>query len=112
MTGIHEGLDLGAPIGTPVEATGDGQVVWAGWRDRYGNLVEIDHGNGVHTRYGHLSKVMVSVGARINRGAVIGLVGETGRTTGPHLHYEVRMGDQATNPMKFIAAGQHVLKTQ
>ena len=112
MTGIHEGLDLGAPIGTPVEATGDGQVVWAGWRDRYGNLVEIDHGNGVHTRYGHLSKVMVSVGARINRGTVIGLVGETGRTTGPHLHYEVRMGDQATNPMKFIAAGQHVLKTQ
>lgn len=112
MNGIHEGLDLGAPIGTPVEATGDGQVVWAGWRDRYGNLVEIDHGNGVHTRYGHLSKVMVSVGARINRGSVIGLVGETGRTTGPHLHYEVRMGDQATNPMKFIAAGQHVLKTQ
>lgn len=112
LSGIHEGLDLGAPIGTPVEATGDGQVVWAGWRDRYGNLVEIDHGNGVHTRYGHLSKVMVSVGARVNRGAVIGLVGETGRTTGPHLHYEVRMGDQATNPMKFIAAGQHVLKTQ
>jgi len=112
MTGIHEGLDLGAPIGTPVEATGDGQVVWAGWRDRYGNLVEIDHGNGLHTRYGHLSKVMVTVGAKVGRGSVIGLVGETGRTTGPHLHYEVRMGDQATNPMKFIAAGQHVLKTQ
>ena len=112
MTGIHEGLDMGAPIGTSVEATGDGQVVWAGWRDRYGNLVEIDHGNGLHTRYGHLSKVMVTVGAKVSRGSVIGLVGETGRTTGPHLHYEVRMGDQATNPMKFIAAGQHVLKTQ
>ncbi len=112
LSGIHEGLDLGAPTGTPVEATGDGQVVWAGWRDRYGNLVEIDHGNGLHTRYGHLSKVMVMVGAKIARGTVIGLVGETGRTTGPHLHYEVRMGDQATNPMKFIAAGQHVLKTQ
>ena len=112
MTGIHEGLDLGAPIGTPVEATGDGQVVWAGWRDRYGNLVEIDHGNGLHTRYGHLSKVMVTVGAKVGRGSVIGLVGETGRTTGPHLHYEVRVGEQATNPIKFILAGQNVLKTQ
>ena len=112
MTGIHEGLDMGASIGTPVAATGDGQVVWAGWRDRYGNLIEIDHGNGLRTRYGHLSKVMVTVGAHVSRGAVIGLVGETGRTTGPHLHYEVRIGEQATNPMKFILAGQNVLKTQ
>ena len=112
MTGIHEGLDMGAPIGTPVEATGDGQVVWAGWRDRYGNLVEIDHGNGIRTRYGHLSKVMATVGAHVARGSVIGLVGETGRTTGPHLHYEVRVGEQATNPMKFIVAGHNVLKTQ
>lgn len=112
MTGIHEGLDMGASTGTPVMASGDGQIVWAGWRDRYGNLVEIDHGNGLRTRYGHLSKVMVMVGAKVSRGSVIGLVGETGRTTGPHLHYEVRMGEQATNPMKFIVAGQNVLKTQ
>ena len=112
MTGIHEGLDMGASTGTPVSATGDGQVTWAGWRDRYGNLVEIDHGNGLKTRYGHLSKVMVMVGAHVSRGSLIGLVGETGRTTGPHLHYEVRLGDQATNPLKFIAAGQNVLKTQ
>ena len=112
MNGIHEGLDMGASTGTPVAATGDGQVVWAGWRDRYGNLVEIDHGNGLHTRYGHLSKVMVSTGSHVSRGSIIGLVGETGRTTGPHLHYEVRVGDQATNPMKFIVAGQNVLKTQ
>jgi murein DD-endopeptidase MepM/ murein hydrolase activator NlpD len=112
MTGIHEGLDMGASTGTPVAATGDGQVVWAGWRDRYGNLVEIDHGNGLKTRYGHLSKVMVSTGAHVSRGSIIGLVGETGRTTGPHLHYEVRVGEQATNPMKFIVAGQNVLKTQ
>jgi len=112
MTGIHEGVDLGASTGTPVSATGDGQVVWAGWRDRYGNLVEIDHGNGLRTRYGHLSKVLVMVGSHVARGSVIGLVGETGRTTGPHLHYEVRMGEQATNPMKFILAGQNVLKTQ
>jgi murein DD-endopeptidase MepM/ murein hydrolase activator NlpD len=112
MTGIHEGLDMGASTGTPVSATGDGQVVWAGWRDRYGNLVEIDHGNGLRTRYGHLSKVMVTTGAHVSRGSIIGLVGETGRTTGPHLHYEVRVGDQATNPMKFIVAGHNVLKTQ
>jgi murein DD-endopeptidase MepM/ murein hydrolase activator NlpD len=112
MTGIHEGVDLGASSGTPVMATGDGQVVWASWRDRYGILVEIDHGMGLHTRYAHLSKVLVNVGQHISRGAPLGLVGETGRTTGPHLHYEVRMGDQATNPMKFIMAGQNVLKGQ
>jgi len=112
MTGIHEGVDLGAPTGTPVVATGDGEVVWAGWRDRYGLMVELDHGMGVHTRYAHLSKGLVNAGERVKRGATIGLVGETGRTTGPHLHYEVRMGDQATNPMKFITAGQNVFKTQ
>ncbi|WP_309350043.1 M23 family metallopeptidase [Telmatospirillum sp.] len=112
MTGIHEGVDLGASTGTPVMATGDGQVVWASWRDRYGLVVEIEHGMGLHTRYAHLSKVLVTVGQHISRGAPLGLVGETGRTTGPHLHYEVRMGDQATNPMKFIMAGQNVLKGQ
>lgn len=112
MTGIHEGVDLGAVTGTPVMATGDGQVVWATWRDRYGLLVEIDHGAGLRTRYAHLSKVLVNVGQHVSRGAPLGLVGETGRTTGPHLHYEVRMGDQATNPMKFIMAGQNVLKGQ
>jgi murein DD-endopeptidase MepM/ murein hydrolase activator NlpD len=112
LNGIHEGLDLGAPIGTPVAASGDGVVVWASWRDRYGYLVEIDHGNGLKTRYGHLSRITVTLGSHVGRGTIVGLVGETGRTTGPHLHYEVRMGEQATNPMKFISAGQHVLKTQ
>jgi murein DD-endopeptidase MepM/ murein hydrolase activator NlpD len=112
LTGIHEGVDLGAAIGTPVNASGDGLVVWASWRDRYGNMVEIDHGNGLKSRYAHLSRILVTVGGHVTRGMVVGLVGETGRTTGPHLHYEIRMGEQATNPMKFIAAGQHVLKTQ
>jgi murein DD-endopeptidase MepM/ murein hydrolase activator NlpD len=112
LTGIHEGVDLGAPNGTPVMATGDGQVVWATWRDRYGNMVEIEHGMGVRTRYAHLSKVLVNIGQHVSRGEPLGLVGETGRTTGPHLHYEVRVGDQATNPMKFIMAGQNVLKGQ
>lgn len=112
MSGIHEGVDMGAITGTPVTATGDGQVVWATWRDRYGLLVEVDHGMGVHTRYAHLSKVLVNLGQHVSRGTPLGLVGETGRTTGPHLHYEVRVGEQATNPMKFIMAGQNVLKGQ
>jgi murein DD-endopeptidase MepM/ murein hydrolase activator NlpD len=112
LTGIHEGLDMGAPIGAQVTASGDGTVVWASWRDRYGNMIEIDHGNGLKSRYAHLSRLLVAVGAHVSRGTIVGLVGETGRTTGPHLHYEVRMGEQATNPMKFIAAGQNVLKTQ
>jgi murein DD-endopeptidase MepM/ murein hydrolase activator NlpD len=112
LSGIHEGVDLGASSGTPVMATGDGQVVWAGWRDRYGNMVEIDHGMGLHTRYAHLSKILVRMGQLVNRSGIIGLVGETGRTTGPHLHYEVRVNDEATNPMKFITAGQHVLKVE
>ena len=112
MSGIHEGVDLGAPMGTPVTATGDGRVVFAGWGDRYGNLIEIDHGMGLHTRYAHLSRVLVSVGDRVTRGKPIGLLGETGRTTGPHLHYEVRVDGDPTNPMKFITAGQDVLKNQ
>jgi murein DD-endopeptidase MepM/ murein hydrolase activator NlpD len=110
MTGIHEGVDLGAPMGTPVLATGDGQVVWAGWRDRYGNLVEIDHGLGLQSRYAHLSRVLVNVGDTVQRGKPIGLLGSTGRSTGPHLHYEIRIGDQPTNPMKFITAGRDVFK--
>lgn len=112
LTGIHEGVDLGAPVGTPVSAPGAARVVYAGWRDRYGMMVELDHGMNVHTRYGHLSKIMVTVGQHVARGATIGLVGMTGRTTGPHLHYEVRVADQPTNPMKFITAGQHVLQIQ
>lgn len=112
MSGIHEGVDMGAPLGTPVSTTGDGRVVSAGWADRYGYLVEIDHGMGLHTRYAHLSRVLVMVGDKVTRGKPIGLLGETGRTTGPHLHYEVRVNDDPTNPMKFILAGRDVLKNQ
>lgn len=112
LTGIHEGVDMGAPAGTPVLATGEGQVVYAAWRDRYGMAVEIEHGLGLRTRYAHLAKVLVTVGQQVSRGTPVGLVGATGRTTGPHLHYEVRMSDQPTNPMKFISAGQNVLKGQ
>jgi len=112
MSGIHEGVDMGAPMGTPITATGDGRVVFAGWGDRYGNLIEIDHGMGLHTRYAHLSRVLVAVGDHVVRGKPIGLLGESGRTTGPHLHYEVRVDGEPTNPMKFITAGQDVLKSQ
>lgn len=112
MTGIHEGVDLGAPMGTPVLSTGDGVVVSAGWRDRYGNLVEIQHSMGIRTRYAHLSKVLVRPGDKVTIGKPIGLLGTTGRSTGPHLHYEVRVGDDPTNPMKFITAGRDVLKVQ
>jgi murein DD-endopeptidase MepM/ murein hydrolase activator NlpD len=112
LTGIHEGVDLGAPEGTPVLATGDAVVASAGPRDRYGNMVELDHGMGLHTRYAHLSRILVSAGDKVLRGTPIGLLGSTGRSTGPHLHYEVRMGDQPTNPIKFITAGRDVLKSQ
>jgi len=108
-TGIHEGVDLVAPPDTPVLATGNGVVVWAGRRDRYGNLVELDHGQGLHTRYAHLSRILVGVGDSVQRGAPVGLLGDTGRSTGPHLHYEVRRDDEATNPMKFIAAGRDII---
>ena len=112
LTGFHEGIDLGAPDYTPVRSTGGGWVVYAGQRDRYGELVEIDHGLGLHTRYAHLSCIFVKLGQRVDRDTVIGLVGQTGRTTGPHLHYEVRVDEQPQNPLKFMVAGQHVLENR
>jgi murein DD-endopeptidase MepM/ murein hydrolase activator NlpD len=110
--GFHEGLDLGAPTGTPVLATGDGHIVWAGWRSSYGMMVEIDHGHGIHTRYAHLSRVLVKMGQTVRRGRPIGLLGSTGRSTGPHLHYEVRTNDRPIDPLKFIGVGQDVFKGQ
>jgi len=112
QSAFHEGVDLGAPVGSPVFATGDGTVTWAGWRDKYGNLVEIDHGHGLTTRYAHLARTLVRVGDHVVRGRPVGLLGNTGRSTGPHLHYEVRVNDMATDPLKFITAGRDVLKTQ
>lgn len=109
-TGMHEGVDLGAPHGTPVFATGEGVVEFAGPWDRYGLTVEINHGNGVATRYAHLSRIKVKEGQKVSRQSVIGLLGNTGRSTGPHLHYEVRVADAAKDPLKFIAAGEHAPK--
>lgn len=109
-TGIHEGIDLGAPFGSPIYSTGDGVVVEAGPHEGYGLLVEVDHGNGVTTRYAHLSRLKVKEGQRVTRATVVGLLGNTGRSTGPHLHYEVRVADVAKDPLKFIAAGENAPK--
>lgn len=109
-TGIHEGVDFGAPIGTPVYASGSGIVTKAEPWDRYGNTIDIDHGNGVMSRYAHLSKIKVKVGQRVTRASMIGLVGNTGRSTGAHLHYEVRLSDSPRDPLKFISAGRDAAK--
>jgi murein DD-endopeptidase MepM/ murein hydrolase activator NlpD len=98
---FHEGMDFSAPIGTPVYATGDGKVTDAGWNQGYGNSIDINHGYDYLTRYAHLSKIMVKKGQDIKRGDLIGLVGNTGKSTGPHLHYEVRFKGTPQNPVRF-----------
>ena len=106
---FHSGMDFAGPWGTSVRSTAAGTVVFAGNRGGYGNMVEIDHGMGLHTRYGHLSAITVRVGMKIEKGAAIGRVGSTGRSTGPHVHYEVWYDDVVRNPRNFIEAGRHVL---
>jgi murein DD-endopeptidase MepM/ murein hydrolase activator NlpD len=102
---MHTGLDFRAATGDPVRATANGKVVSSGWTGGYGRMVEIDHGNGLSTRYGHLSEIGVKVGDQIKIGQVIGAVGSTGRSTGPHLHYETRIDGEAVDPQKFLRAG-------
>ena len=104
----HEGIDMAGPVGTPIYATGDGVIVYAGWMNGYGNLIKIKHELGTETRYGHLSKIRVKVGQKVSRNSLIGDMGNTGRSTGPHLHYEVRVDGKAVNPMSFIKAAQNV----
>jgi murein DD-endopeptidase MepM/ murein hydrolase activator NlpD len=106
---FHPGVDFAGAWGAAVHATAPGTVVFAGNRGAYGNMVEIDHGNGIHTRYGHLSAVTVRAGMHVGRGTAIGRVGSTGRSTGPHVHYEVWYDDVVRNPSNFIEAGRHVL---
>jgi murein DD-endopeptidase MepM/ murein hydrolase activator NlpD len=102
---MHTGLDFRAATGDPVRATANGKVVSSGWSGGYGRMVEIDHGNGLATRYGHMSEINVRVGDQIRIGQVIGAVGSTGRSTGPHLHYETRIDGEAVDPQKFLRAG-------
>jgi murein DD-endopeptidase MepM/ murein hydrolase activator NlpD len=102
---MHTGLDFRAATGDPIRATANGKVSTAGWAGGYGQMVEVDHGNGLATRYGHMSKILVKVGDVIKIGQVIGLVGSTGRSTGSHLHYETRIDGEAVDPQKFLRAG-------
>jgi murein DD-endopeptidase MepM/ murein hydrolase activator NlpD len=98
----HMGVDLAGPVGTPVHATGDGTVGRADWFSSYGLFVEIEHGGQLETRYGHMSRLNVAAGQYVHRGDVIGYIGTTGRTTGPHLHYEVRVDGVAVNPLPYM----------
>lgn len=111
-TGVHEGIDFGAPFGSPIYATGEGVVTLAGPWDRYGLTVDIDHGNGISTRYAHLSRIKVREGQKVTRSTVLGLLGNTGRSTGAHLHYEVRVADTPRDPIKFISAGRDAPKVR
>ena len=101
---FHSGQDIRAPRGTPVYATANGVITLAGWQSGYGNTVVVDHGNGLTTLFGHLSKVDAMLGQEITRGELLGEVGSTGRSTGPHLHYEVRINDIAVNPGHYLPA--------
>jgi hypothetical protein len=102
---MHTGLDFRGEMGESIHATAAGTITIAGWTGGYGKMVEIDHGNGLATRFGHLSQIDVSVGQKIRIGEVVGRLGSTGRSTGPHLHYETRINGEPVNPQKFLDAG-------
>lgn len=107
-TRLHSGQDWAGSYGTPIYASADGVIVHAGWQSGYGRLIKIQHEFGIETRFAHLSKMNVRVGQRVSRGDRIGAMGSSGRSTGTHLHYEVRVGDTPVNPMKYIKAGRDV----
>jgi murein DD-endopeptidase MepM/ murein hydrolase activator NlpD len=102
---MHTGLDFRAEVGDPIQVTANGTVTVAGWSGGYGKMVEVDHGNGFATRYGHMSEIDVKVGQQVKIGQSLGKVGTTGRSTGPHLHYETRIDGEAVDPQKFLSAG-------
>lgn len=102
---FHTGQDIATLWGTPVAAAANGTVIFAGSQNGYGQIVIIDHGNGLTTRYGHLSGIDVTVGQQIARGEQVGRVGSTGRSTGPHLHYEVRINDEPVDPLQYLPGG-------
>ncbi|MEO5973113.1 MAG: M23 family metallopeptidase, partial [Sphingomicrobium sp.] len=110
---MHAGIDLSGPVGTPIFATADGVITTSGYNSGgYGNLVKIDHGRGIETRYGHLSAIGVTAGQRIRRGELIGRMGSTGRSTGSHLHYEVRIDGRAVNPIPFMKSTDYLVAMQ
>lgn len=99
---LHQGIDIAANMGIPVVATADGTVTKSGWSGGYGNIVQIDHGNGIETIYGHNSQVLVTVGDKVKKGQFIAHAGSTGRSTGPHVHYEIRVNGSAVDPFKYL----------
>ncbi|MEH6790249.1 M23 family metallopeptidase [Parasphingorhabdus sp.] len=105
----HKGLDMAGPIGTPIYATADGIVGRAQWVNGYGKYIEINHGNGIQTRYGHMSRLNVDANARVKSGDLIGFMGSTGRSTGSHLHYEVRIAGEAVNPIPFMQSNEFLI---
>lgn len=110
---MHAGIDLAGPLGTPIYATADGIVQRAGWNNGgYGNFIELDHGKGIATRYAHMSAVLAKSGQQIRRGDLIGRMGSTGRSTGSHLHYEVRIDSRAVNPIPFMKSTDYLVAMQ
>ena len=109
---LHAGVDLAAPTGTPIYATADGVVIDAGRESGYGNVVRIQHEFGFETVYAHQSKIRVKVGQQVSRGVQIGAMGSTGRSTGSHLHYEVRVNGQPVNPMTYLEAAKDVFQVE
>ncbi len=105
---MHTGIDLKDGMGAGVKSTAGGRVAFAGQAGGYGNMVEIDHGNGLSTRYAHLSQIDVAEGQAVGKGEIVGRVGATGRATGPHLHYEVRIDGEPVDPVRFLNAGMHL----
>lgn len=102
----HKGVDLAAPVGTPIYATADGIVSKAGWFSSYGLYISIEHGAQLQTRFAHMSRIAVADGERVKKGDIIGYVGSTGRSTGPHLHYEVRVSGKAVNPIPYMVESE------
>ena len=107
---FHDGLDMGAPTGTQILSPAPGKVTFAGWSGGYGRFIEVDHGFGVTTRYGHLRSIEVKKGDEVGFRQMIGTVGSSGRSTGPHLHYEIRLDDRSLDPDNFLEAGRHLFK--
>jgi len=105
---MHSGTDFASSYGTPIYTTADGVVTFAGWQSGYGRLVKIQHAFGIETRYAHQAKIRVKVGQRVSRGERIGDMGSSGRSTGAHLHYEIRINGKSKNPMTFIKAARNV----
>lgn len=98
----HDGIDIAASQGTPIHASADGVVSYAGWESGYGNLVKINHSNQIQTCYGHCSRILVRVGQHVKKGDIIARVGSTGHSTGPHVHFEIRLNGTAKNPLDYL----------